>query len=100
MATSFSKFELLNQNSISIQLTLEAPIGVTIKTTTVGAGETFYFQPNLDDISSVRIVVDAEHEHHDVQSFERTGSPFHMFFETLKARTSIGSIHGVVSGAF
>ena len=100
MATRFREFELMNQNGIAIQLTLEAPIGTTIKTTEIAPGGTFAFQPQLDDISSVKITVVAGHPHPDVQTFERSGSPFKMFFETLKARTNIGSIHGVVSGAF
>lgn len=101
MATCFREFEMMNQNGIAIQLTLEAPIGTTIKTTEIAPGGTFTFQPQLNDISSVRITVVAGGDHHtDIQTFERSGSPFQMFFETLKARTNIGSIHGVVSAAF
>lgn len=100
MPTNFREFTFENRNSISIKLKLEAPVGTPILETEVAAGRPFTFHPNVNDIRDVRITVVAGDEHTDVETLELRGSPFKLFFETLKGSTSIGSIHGVATVAF
>lgn len=101
MATNFSELVFENQNSIAVKLTVEAPIGTPVINTDVRENATIKLYPNATDVRSVRITVIAGGpEHTDVESFDLNGSPFHLFFETMKVRAVIGSLHGVVSAAF
>lgn len=101
MPTNFRELIFENRNNISVKLTLEAPVGTPVIETEVGAQATVTLYPNVSDIRDVRItVVTRGHERPDVETLELKGSPFQMFFETLTARTNIGSIHGSISAAF
>ena len=101
MPTNFRELIFENRNNISVKLTLEAPVGKPVIETEVGAKTTVTLNPNVSDIRDVRLtVVAGGHEHTDVETLELKGSPFPMFFETLKARANIGSIHGSISAAF
>ncbi len=101
MPTNFRELNFENRNNITVKLTLEAPVGTPVIETEVAAQNTVTLYPNVTDIRDVRItVVAGGREHTDVETLELKGSPFQMFFETLTARTSIGSIHGSVSAAF
>jgi hypothetical protein len=101
MSTNFRELVFENQNSISVTVAVEAPVGTRIIETEVRPQTTVTLQPNVSDISSVRMtVVAGGPEHTDKQTWDLRGSPFPIFFETLKARATIGSIHGLVSAAF
>lgn len=90
-----------NRNGISVMLTLEAPLGKPVMETEVRPQTTVTLNPNVNDVSAVRMTVIAGgSEHTDVQTLDLRGSPFPMFFETMKARTVIGSIHGTFTAAF
>src|SRR5262245_38787342 len=101
MSTNFRELVFQNQNSIGVTLTVEAPVGTRIIETEIRPNATVTLHPNVNDISAVRMtVVAGGHEHTDTETFDLRGSPFPIFFETLKARTTIGSIHGLVSAVF
>jgi hypothetical protein len=101
MPTTFREFVFENRNGISVKLTLEAPVGTPVIQTDVGPRASVTLNPNVSDVRAARVkVIAGGDEHTDVETFELSGSPYPVYFETLKAHSSIGSIHGVVSAAF
>jgi hypothetical protein len=101
MATNFREFVLENQNSINVKVKLEAPVGRPVIETEVRANASVKLDPSVSDIRTARITVIAGgDEHTDIETLDMSGLPSHLFFETLRARTIIGSINGVVSAAF
>lgn len=101
MPATFRQFVFENRNGISVDLTLEAPVGTIINQTEVASRATVTLNPNVNDVREARVtVVAGGSEHTDVETFKLSGSPHPMYFETLKAESAIGHIHGVVSALF
>ena len=101
MPTTFRELVFENRNSISVQLTLEAPVGTQIIETEVRANSTVTLNPNVNDVSTAKMtVVAGGHEHTDVETFDLRGSPFQIRFETMRAQAAIGSIKGSISTVF
>ena len=101
MSTAFREFVFENRNSISVKLTLEAPVGTSVIQTDVAGEASVTLNPNVNDVRTARVkVIAGGEEHTDVETFELSGSPHALHFESLKARSRIGSIQGVVSAAF
>ena len=101
MPVNFREFIFENQNSNSVKLTLQAPVGTPIIDTEVGPNATRTFNPNVNDIRNIEIkVVAGGDEHTDIKTLDLRGLSFPMFFETLQARTRIGSILSQGSARF
>jgi hypothetical protein len=70
----------------------------------VAADKTFTLNPNVSDVRTAKVtVVTQDHEDFpDVETIglDRSGTPYPMNIETLRTRSSIGSIHGSFSVQF
>lgn len=102
MAVVFREFKFENLNGVEVKLTLEAPIGTQVVSTTVAASGSYTTNPNLNDIATAKITaVAAGHEKYpDVETITLNGSPYKTAITTLRAKSSIGSIHGDISVQF
>lgn len=101
--SKFNEFVFLNQNSVDVELTLEAPVGtIIIGPVMILANGTYTNDPGVADVSEVKLtVVAARHEDYpDTEVFTLTGSPYDGYFQKLSAQTSIGSIHGTANVTF
>ena len=102
MAIVFRDFKFQNLNGIEVTMTLEAPIGSQVVSTTVAANGSYSSNPNLNDVTTAKITIVAKgHEQYpDVETITLTGSPYKTCLVTLQARSSIGSIKGDVAVQF
>ena len=98
MSTLFSRLVLTNNNSIDIDIELEAPIGTSLITSNVGPNATKTIPININDIRTAKIIVSTTPHtgYSDTMTIDLSscGSPYQLFIESIEAMTSIGSIHG------
>lgn len=104
MSTQFSNVTIKNDNSIGVEVTVEAPKGTVLPKIKIEAALSGSVSVNLSDIQSAKLSVETESHDGYIDTmnldFEKSGLPYPIYIENIYATVSIGSIHGTATIKF
>ena len=102
MSVLLSEITITNDNNVTIEVTLEVPVGEFFTTRTIEPKFSLSISVRKEDVQSVKLISIGPGHDPDYMIFDLGGSgkPYRVYIEKIEAVTSIGVIQGSVSSKF